>query len=286
MSSAKVGRNEPCPCGSGKKYKKCCLQGNDAAPNDATDLLDALDRIAADREFGSLEELQDVTDRLVEEQNNAPLEDFQGLSPWQMMRLLHFPFESPEVIDFPEVLAVEPSAPIMVLFNLLAEAAGEDGLKATAKGNLPRAFCREAALIYWGEEKYALKTQYGAINKEADFPDLHAMRLTAECAGLLTRRSGRFRLTGVCKRLLKRSGGAGVYPRLLRAYVRKFNWASGIGSRSWTSSRRRSATLCTCSRASARRRGPTVSTRTCSCRRSRTWFRRSMAVGTGPMSNW
>lgn len=24
----KVGRNEPCPCGSGKKYKKCCGVGN------------------------------------------------------------------------------------------------------------------------------------------------------------------------------------------------------------------------------------------------------------------
>ena len=24
MSTQKVGRNEPCPCGSGKKYKKCC----------------------------------------------------------------------------------------------------------------------------------------------------------------------------------------------------------------------------------------------------------------------
>ncbi|WP_409254330.1 SEC-C metal-binding domain-containing protein [Bacillus sp. SCS-153A] len=22
--AGKVGRNEPCPCGSGKKYKKCC----------------------------------------------------------------------------------------------------------------------------------------------------------------------------------------------------------------------------------------------------------------------
>ncbi|NEX21510.1 hypothetical protein G3480_14530 [Thiorhodococcus mannitoliphagus] len=22
--SSKVGRNDPCPCGSGKKYKKCC----------------------------------------------------------------------------------------------------------------------------------------------------------------------------------------------------------------------------------------------------------------------
>ena len=21
----KIGRNAPCPCGSGKKYKKCCL---------------------------------------------------------------------------------------------------------------------------------------------------------------------------------------------------------------------------------------------------------------------
>jgi len=24
--SPKVGRNDPCPCGSGKKYKKCCMQ--------------------------------------------------------------------------------------------------------------------------------------------------------------------------------------------------------------------------------------------------------------------
>ena len=24
--SKKIGRNEKCPCGSGKKYKKCCLK--------------------------------------------------------------------------------------------------------------------------------------------------------------------------------------------------------------------------------------------------------------------
>jgi uncharacterized protein len=24
-SEPKVGRNDPCPCGSGKKFKKCCL---------------------------------------------------------------------------------------------------------------------------------------------------------------------------------------------------------------------------------------------------------------------
>ena len=26
MAEKKVGRNEPCPCGSGKKYKKCCCK--------------------------------------------------------------------------------------------------------------------------------------------------------------------------------------------------------------------------------------------------------------------
>ncbi|MFQ7775029.1 MAG: SEC-C metal-binding domain-containing protein, partial [Anaerotignum faecicola] len=24
VKGEKIGRNDPCPCGSGKKYKKCC----------------------------------------------------------------------------------------------------------------------------------------------------------------------------------------------------------------------------------------------------------------------
>jgi Tfp pilus assembly protein PilF len=28
---AKIGRNAPCPCGSGKKYKKCCLLNQNEA---------------------------------------------------------------------------------------------------------------------------------------------------------------------------------------------------------------------------------------------------------------
>ena len=26
IKEKKIGRNDPCPCGSGKKYKKCCLR--------------------------------------------------------------------------------------------------------------------------------------------------------------------------------------------------------------------------------------------------------------------
>ena len=33
VKTVKVGRNDPCPCGSGKKYKKCCGQ-NETADKD------------------------------------------------------------------------------------------------------------------------------------------------------------------------------------------------------------------------------------------------------------
>jgi len=32
LKPVKVGRNEPCPCGSGQKYKKCCMAKGDAQP--------------------------------------------------------------------------------------------------------------------------------------------------------------------------------------------------------------------------------------------------------------
>jgi hypothetical protein len=33
----KVGRNDPCPCGSGKKYKQCCLRAEEAQTTRAAD---------------------------------------------------------------------------------------------------------------------------------------------------------------------------------------------------------------------------------------------------------
>ena len=32
LRSAKVGRNDPCPCGSGKKFKRCCGAGGGSPP--------------------------------------------------------------------------------------------------------------------------------------------------------------------------------------------------------------------------------------------------------------
>lgn len=59
---SKIGRNEPCPCGSGKKYKKCCLslqqeaRAGVARPATLTRSVSALQAAAAAREetFGTL----------------------------------------------------------------------------------------------------------------------------------------------------------------------------------------------------------------------------------------
>ena len=53
---AAIGRNEPCPCGSGRKYKKCCLATGGGAPYTQADRDIALQRLPgsvhADDVFG------------------------------------------------------------------------------------------------------------------------------------------------------------------------------------------------------------------------------------------
>ena len=127
-----------------------------------------------------------------------------------MHQILNFPFASQGLVRFPEVLDTNPAAPILTLFELLTDAIGEQGLKPTTKGNLPHNFCREAVLVYWGEQRDQDKTRYGGINREEDFDDLHVTRLVAELAGLIRKYKGRFILSRDCRRLLTGDG----YPEL------------------------------------------------------------------------
>jgi hypothetical protein len=175
--------------------------------------------------FGSLTEAQAFVERRMQQRNQRPLDEFHGLSPEQMYRLLHFPFAAPELVIFPDVLDTNPTAPIVTLFGMLAEAIGEKGLKPTTKGNLPRKTCRDAALAYWGEALYRENTRFGGINREEDFPDLHTVRLVAELAGLIRKYKGKFILSRNCCALLAGDGLAALYPLLFRTYAEQFNWS-------------------------------------------------------------
>jgi hypothetical protein len=193
--------------------------------DDNDDVLTELRKAIQEKDFSSLEEVQAFADALMPRQNQTPLDDFHGLSPAQMHSFFYFPFDSPGLVDFVSPLETEPEAPVITLFRLLVEAIGEKGLKTTTSGNLPRDFCREAALRFWGEEGYRERTRYGGINKEFDFFDMHITRLIAKLAGLLRKYRGRFLLTKECLKLLDKQGMSGVYPRLLHSYAAKFNWA-------------------------------------------------------------
>lgn len=227
MKTSSTGRNAPCPCGSGKKFKHCCLGRENTTPfgQGVPGPTQALREALGGQEFHSLEEAQAFANEHMRQQNQRSLDDFDGLSPEQMGAMLNQPFSSPRLVVFPEVLDSPPNAPITRLFSLLVEAIGEQGLKPTAKGNLPRQFCRDTALAYWGEQKYQEKTRFGGINREIDFSDLHVTRLVAELAGLIRTYKGKFILSRDCRRLLAEGGLAAVYPRLFRAYVEQFNWA-------------------------------------------------------------
>jgi len=227
MKTRGIGRNDPCPCDSGKKFKHCCLGKEDstASSHGTSSMSETLRKVLEGRQFKSLEEAQVFMDRFAQQQNRRQLDEFHGLSPEQMHRILNFPFTSPGLVRFPEVLDADPDAPILTLFEHLTETIGEHGLKPTAKGNLPRKVCREAALAYWGEHEYRENTHFGGINREEDFDDLHVTRLVAELAGLTRKYKGRFILSRECRRLLAGDGMAALYPRLFRAYVEQFNWA-------------------------------------------------------------
>ena len=57
---SKVGRNEPCPCGSGKKYKKCCWLKDDGGLADRTVAAEARLRGLEDAFEDKREELKNV----------------------------------------------------------------------------------------------------------------------------------------------------------------------------------------------------------------------------------
>ena len=211
----------PAPAAAVKKYKKCCA--NRLAPSMLQDMKEDIFELVGGQSFGSMEEVQAVLDQYQQQKNETPVDDFHGLSSEQMHCLLHMPFASPELITFPLELEREPESKAAFLLSMLIEGIGENGIKLTSKGNLGRKFCQQAFEEYQPRypDPYGLKI---TIHSETNFESLHAIRLTAQLAGLVRKYKGRLLLTKKCKKALNSNGQREIYPLLLRAYIQKINW--------------------------------------------------------------
>lgn len=58
----KIGRNDPCPCGSGNKYKRCCLDKDEAAERTALAALQTEQRARMQDLHASIEEVEQLTE--------------------------------------------------------------------------------------------------------------------------------------------------------------------------------------------------------------------------------
>lgn len=74
MNMNKVGRNDPCPCGSGKKYKQCCQQRAEAAAHNPapTTLLDALQAAVDLHQTGQLDRAASIYQQILQQIPNDP----------------------------------------------------------------------------------------------------------------------------------------------------------------------------------------------------------------------
>jgi hypothetical protein len=223
----KIGRNDPCPCGSGKKYKRCCM--DNISKQDA-EIFDDITQVMAMNPHLSLDELNLVIQRRMVDRNNQPNPDFCGLSPNQMTNWLYAPFgELAEIaISTPCDLSTSPVMRYLAL--ILDEAMQQDGsFKATSKGNLPAKLVKQATelLPEFAIAKFDTPisiNEFGGSSEEK-FNALHYTRLLAEIAGIIYRRSGRFHVKKAAQKQYQSHGLNAFFLPMLEAAVSGYNWA-------------------------------------------------------------
>lgn len=222
----KIGRNEPCPCGSGKKYKHCCMS---AVGKQHAEVFDEVQSMVAMNPNLSIEELNAELQHRMEFRNNRPHPDFCGLSPAQMANWLYAPFERLQFFTMQTPADLTTSPVMRYLQVILNEAMRQDGaFKATTKGNLPTTIVKQATelLPELAVAKFSTHISISefAGSNEDKFNALHYTRVLAEICGIIYKRSGCFHVKKAAQQQYKREGLRAFFQPMLMAAIREYNW--------------------------------------------------------------
>jgi len=223
----KIGRNDPCPCGSGKKYKDCCMGKNDQPDEKgpAEQLIEEIRSALNSREFDSPEETQEFLDRFMESKNTVPQLDFLGLSSEQVHRILHHPLDDlTDIIRFNHNLEAGAFQDIPIVKNILfflARLKDLEPLRATGKGNLPLAFVRELHDQFLNPSR---RFQF-RIKSEEESITVNTLRHVLRMCGWLKKEKNYFSLTKKGRSIVERGFSEAHFFTLLQVFTRRFNWA-------------------------------------------------------------
>lgn len=222
----KLGRNDPCHCGSGKKYKHCCLH---SVSNQQNQIMAEVDALLAMNPNLTIDEINLVLNRRMQDRNNQPLSDFCGISPNQMNNWINAPFDKLQglTINTPSDFSASPVMRYLQL--ILDEAMSNDGsFKATAKGNLPLKIVNQANALLpeFAVSQFDINISISefAGRNEDDFYALHYTRVLAEVCGIIYLRSGRYHVKKAAQKQYQTSGLQVFFKPMLEAAIKSYNW--------------------------------------------------------------
>ncbi len=174
--------------------------------------------------FRTMEELQQFLDKVTEEKNNLPIDDFEGYSPVEMHNILYCPFEDGSVVSLRELPSEEyKHSPIyMTMKALIAIIVREGQVKLTANGYLPPKYVTELYAMGYLKEDH-IEKGYIRLEKEADSDVISIARMILESAKVCTKRKSVLTISKKGMALL--NNDAQLFRLLFTTFTNRFRWA-------------------------------------------------------------
>jgi hypothetical protein len=173
-------------------------------------------------------ELNEFIRKMIEGQNQAPVQDFLGINPDQMYGLVYHPFTEQSVLKFKKNISEETLSKIPFLLlteHFLRILAREKTIKLTAaQGHLPLKIVAE---LY--EPKYIAEVlmENGLYKqaKEEYLYSIQALRINTPLAGLAKKVNGKMSLTKKGETFLKTPAKRQeLFQEIFKAFCTKYNW--------------------------------------------------------------
>lgn len=171
-----------------------------------------------------LRDIQKHIDKVMNEQNNREIPEFEGYSPFEMHHILHFTFESNSPIILQKLSDLDClKCPMFNLVKYFLDLVNEKGeIKLTAKGFLPTKIVQDIYNQGFLEE-YQFSSGISKLYKESDSLTVNLTRLLAELAGLTKKRHGKISLTKKGEKIA--SDNQKLFKLIFKTMTQKFSWA-------------------------------------------------------------
>lgn len=171
-----------------------------------------------------LKDIQRNIDQVMNEQNNRPIADFEGYSPFEMHKILHFTFSIDSPLKLQKLSDTDyTKIPILNQIKYLTDLIDKNGeIKLTKQGFLPTKIVSELYSQGFLKDEY-IEKGISKLYKETDSMTINLSRILLELAGFIKKRNGKLSLTKSSEKIL--GNNEELLRQIFLTITNKFNWA-------------------------------------------------------------